>query len=57
MNRRLIIDGNAVYEIDEECMLGRRMEEEEKTKEPEKNVYMEEYKKTLRRNESGTGYF
>lgn len=51
MNRKLIIDGNAVYEIDEECMLGRRMKEEERTKEPERNVYMEEYKKALKRTE------
>lgn len=32
MKRKLIIDGNAVYEIDEECMLGKRMEHEEETK-------------------------
>lgn len=25
MSRKLIIDGNAVYEIDEECMLKRRL--------------------------------
>ncbi len=30
MNRTLIIDGNAVYEIDEECMLGKRMDQERK---------------------------
>lgn len=28
MNRKLIIDGNAVYEIDEECMLRRRLDQE-----------------------------
>lgn len=50
MNRRLIIDGNAVYEIDEDCMLGRRKEEEERRPE-EKNVYMEGYKKAMRRTE------
>ncbi|WP_200803550.1 hypothetical protein [Hespellia stercorisuis] len=27
--KRLIIDGNAVYEIDEECMLKKRLKEEE----------------------------
>ena len=27
MKRKLIIDGNAVYEIDEDCMLKKRMEE------------------------------
>lgn len=28
MARKLIIDGNAVYEIDEECMLKRRVDKE-----------------------------
>lgn len=27
MSRKLIIDGNAVYEIDEECMLKRQLNE------------------------------
>lgn len=30
MNRKLIIDGNAVYEIDEECMLQKRIKNTEK---------------------------
>lgn len=30
MKRKLIIDGNAVYEIDEECMLGKRIKHEGK---------------------------
>lgn len=50
MNRKLIIDGNAVYEVDEDCMLKKRLEEEEKH-ETEKNVYMEEYKKAMKRTE------
>ena len=50
MNRKLIIDGNAVYEVDEDCMLGRRRTEEER-KPAEKNMYMEEYKKAMRRTE------
>ena len=29
MKRKLIIDGNAVYEIDEDCMLKRKITEEE----------------------------
>lgn len=34
MDRRLIIDGNAVYEIDEKCMLKKQLKErEEKMKE------------------------
>ncbi len=27
MKRRLIIDGNAVYELDEDCMLKKRLDE------------------------------
>ena len=30
MSRKLIIDGNAVYEIDEDCMLKRRLIEQER---------------------------
>ena len=55
MNRKLIIDGNAVYEVDEVCMLGKRQEEDEK-KLKEKNEYMEEYKKA-KGTQLGTGYF
>lgn len=34
MSRKLIIDGNAVYEIDEACMLKKKVEEgKEKEKE------------------------
>lgn len=32
MPRKLIIDGSAVYELDEECMLKRRTDEEGKNK-------------------------
>lgn len=28
MKRRLMIEGNAVYEIDEECMLAKRIDDE-----------------------------
>lgn len=51
MNRKLIIDGNAVYEIDEECMLGKRLEEERQEETGEKNIYMEEYKRAMKRTE------
>ena len=35
MKRKLIIDGNAVYEIDENCMLKNRLDKEkEKKKDP-----------------------
>lgn len=30
MSRKLIIDGNAVYEIDEECMLKKQLNRKEK---------------------------
>lgn len=33
MKRRLIIDGNAVYELDEDCMLKKRLDRDEKAKE------------------------
>ncbi|PWJ28195.1 hypothetical protein A8806_10974 [Faecalicatena orotica] len=33
MKRKLIIDGNAVYEIDEDCMLKKRLNENKDTKE------------------------
>lgn len=41
MNRTLIIDGNAVYEIDEECMLGKRMDDEKNEREKTENKYRE----------------
>lgn len=30
MTKRLIIDGNAVYEVDEECMLKKRLDDKKK---------------------------
>ncbi|WP_164689983.1 hypothetical protein [Luxibacter massiliensis] len=33
MKRKLIIEGNAVYEIDEECMLKNRMDERDESRE------------------------
>ena len=53
MKRRLIIDGNAVYELDENCMLGKRIdvppkEEEKKAQDKE---FVEEYKKAMKRTE------
>ena len=47
MDRKLIIDGNAVYEIDEKCMLRKQLEEkkgqeQEQTKEDVENL--NEYK-------------
>ncbi|WP_407690960.1 hypothetical protein [Ruminococcus turbiniformis] len=35
MSRRLIIDGNAVYEVDEECMLRNRIDKKGREKRPE----------------------
>ncbi len=37
MKRKLIIDGNAVYEIDEDCMLRKRMDENKEKKEDTNN--------------------
>lgn len=33
MRRKLIIDGNAVYEVDEECMLKKRLDKGKKEEE------------------------
>lgn len=41
MDRKLIIDGNAVYEIDEKCMLKKQLEEK---KEKEQNKQEQEVK-------------
>jgi len=51
MNRKLIIDGNAVYEVDEDCMLKKQLESKSRDRDVQKNVYMEEYKKALKRTE------
>ena len=45
MNRRLIIDGNAVYEIDENCMLKKRIENEEKKEMKSKEQKKEQKKR------------
>lgn len=37
MRRKLIIEGNAVYEIDEDCMLKKRMDHNEQDKEKKEN--------------------
>lgn len=44
MDRKLIIDGNAVYEIDETCMLKKQLEEnkeKEQAEAAERNERME----------------
>ena len=43
MKRRLIIDGNAVYEVDEKCMIKKRMDKTENIK--SKTSKSSEYKK------------
>lgn len=45
MKRKLIIDGNAVYELDEECMLEKEVNGKKERK--------EEYKEINRVRESG----
>ena len=44
MNRKLIIDGNAVYEIDEECMLMKRLDEEKRKEDEPKNSHQDKRK-------------
>ena len=53
MSRKLIIDGNAVYELDENCMLKKRLEDVqteknqmEKRRRTQENL--NEYKRMLR---------
>ena len=53
MSRKLIIDGNAVYELDEKCMLKKRLEDvqTEKNQMEERRRTQEnlnEYKRMLR---------
>lgn len=38
MKRKLIIDGNAVYEIDEDCMLKKHTEIKEESKEQKEKL-------------------
>ena len=37
MSSRIIIDGNAIYEVDEECLRKKKEEEHEKQQEKRKN--------------------
>ncbi len=46
MRRKLIIDGNAVYEIDEDCMLKRRRKEKEKKEKENGNQKANRAKRT-----------
>ena len=53
MSRKLIIDGNAVYELDENCMLKKRLEdvqtEKNQMEERRRNhENLNEYKRMLR---------
>ena len=42
MRRKLIIDGNAVYELDENCMLTREIKKVEEKKKKTKKTEQEE---------------
>ena len=44
MNRKFIIDGYAVYEIDEECMLKKRLDEEKRKEDEPKNSHQDKRK-------------
>ena len=46
MRRKLIIDGNAVYEIDEDCMLKRKLKEKEKKEKENGNQKANQAKRT-----------
>lgn len=53
MSRKLIIDGNAVYELDENCMLKKRLEDVQTEKKQMKErrrtqENLNEYKRMLR---------
>lgn len=53
MNRKLIIDGNAVYEIDETCMLKKQLEEKKEKEQAEmKNQETMGYQMKENRGES-----
>ncbi|MFR4439634.1 MAG: hypothetical protein ACLT46_07330 [Hungatella sp.] len=41
MKSRLIIDGNAVYEIDEECLEKKKKQEEQKKEKSKRNLLKE----------------
>ena len=41
MRNRLIIDGNAVYEIDEECLEKKKKQEEQKKEKRKRNMLKE----------------
>ena len=50
MSRKLIIDGNAVYELDENCMLKKKLEDVQNQMEERKRTQenLNEYKRMLR---------
>lgn len=52
MKRKLIIDGNAVYEIDEDCMVRKCLKQAEETETllPQQRQKLTERKKTIRRD-------
>lgn len=47
MKRKLIIDGNAVYEIDEECMLKRRLNESKKNEEQKQKEHQNNHNQVM----------
>ena len=51
MKRRLMIEGNAVYEIDEECMLVKRIDDE---REEQKRV-CQELSESMEKNKGKRG--
>ncbi len=55
MTRKLIIDGNAVYEIDEECMLKNRVEDDDHEKEKKKETGCKYRHEIVRESTAGHG--
>ena len=51
MKRRLMIEGNAVYEIDEECMLAKRIDDERE----EQKLVCQELSESMEKNKGKRG--
>lgn len=51
MKRRLIVDGNAVYELDEDCMLQKRLDKENAKRRKENEEKQEEKSRVEKRAE------
>ena len=57
MKRRLIIDGNAVYELDEDCMLKKRLDKGKEKREEQVAKNQTKKKKLISRDKKRTNVF